>query len=399
MKFANNNEILEANGKYLMNTYGRLPIAFVDGHESTLVSKDGKEYLDFVSGIAVNSLGYSNKRVQEALKEQVDKIIHTSNLFLIENQAMLGKMLCENSFADKVFFANSGAEANEGAIKIARRRATTKYGENKNEVISMTSSFHGRTLMTLSMTDSKKYREGYGPHPEGFKFAEYNNIESLKALVNENTAAVILETIQGEGGVYEASAEFLEFAREITKKYDAALIFDEVQCGMGRTGKLFAYEHYGVTPDIMTLAKALGNGVPIGAILAKGDFAETFTPGSHGTTFGGNLLSTAAGIAVLSEMLEKNIPSVAEETGNYFRKKLLELKEEFGVVVDVRGKGLLLGIELSKKGNDIVPKMLEKGFIINCTHDYVLRFIPPLIIKKEEIDTMIYALKECLKEL
>ncbi len=390
-------KIIDDGKNFLMNTYGRNPIVFIDGYDSTLVDSEGKEYLDFLSGIAVTSLGYSNQNVKDAMKYQVDTIVHTSNYFYIEPQVELGRLLCENSFADKAFFSNSGAEANEGAVKLARRRAYNKYGPDKHEVVAMKSCFHGRTLATLSITDSEVYREGYGPHPIGFKFTPFNDVQALKEVIGENTAAVILEPIQGEGGVNPVDPEFLKTARELTKQYDAALIYDEIQCGMGRTGKLFAYEHYGIEPDIMTLAKALGNGVPIGAILASGDFADVFTPGAHGTTFGGNHIATAAARAVVKEMLDKDIPGLASITGEHFKSRLNELKEEFDIVKDVRGMGLILGMELTIKGSQIVKDMLERGFIINCTHDYILRFIPTLIITKEEIDSMIDNLREVLK--
>ncbi|MDO5718627.1 MAG: aspartate aminotransferase family protein [Tissierellia bacterium] len=392
----NNKDIIKDGDKYLMSTYKRFPVYFVDGYNSTLIDSEGKEYIDFLSGIAVNSLGYSNKRVRDAMIKQAETLVHSSNYFYIETQVELAKLLCENSFADKAFFGNSGAEANEGAIKLARKRAYLKYGENKNEIVSMKSCFHGRTLATLSITDNESYREGYGPHPEGFKFAVFNNIENLESQVGENTAAIIIEPIQGEGGVNPVDLDFLKKAKELSKKFDCALIYDEIQCGMGRTGKLFAYENYGIEPDIMTLAKALGNGIPIGAILAKGDYADVFTPGAHGTTFGGNQMATGAAQAVVNEMIENNIPALAEETGNYFKSKLNEIVDEFEIATEVRGMGLLLGLQLSVPGASIVSEMLERGFIINCTQEKVLRFIPPLIITKEEIDEMIKNLKEVL---
>lgn len=397
LKKINTEQLIEDGKNYLMNTYGRNPIVFVDGYNSTLVDSEGNEYIDFLSGIAVTSLGYSNEKVKEAMKYQVNTLVHTSNYFYIEPQVELGKLLCENSFADKAFFGNSGAEANEGAVKLARRRAYNKYGAHKHEVVAMKSCFHGRTLATLSITDSEVYREGYGPHPTGFIFTPFNDIEALKKVIGENTAAVILEPIQGEGGVNPVDAEFLKVARELTSEYDCALIFDEIQCGMGRSGKLFAHEHYGIEPDIMTLAKALGNGVPIGAILAKGDFADVFTPGAHGTTFGGNQIATAAACAVVKEMIERDIPGLAKDTGEYFKSQLLKLIDEFKFVKEVRGMGLILGMELEIKGAPIVKEMLTRKFVINCTHDYVLRFIPPLIITKEEIDSMIENLREIFK--
>lgn len=387
---------LTTNQDHLMNTYGRLPITLVYGYDATLVDSEGKEYTDFLAGIAVNNLGYSNEKVKQALYQQADALVHTSNLFHIRPQAELAQLLCEHSFSTKVFFGNSGAEANEGAIKLARKRAYKKYGSHKNEIIAMKGSFHGRTLATLNVTDNDHYREGYGPHPAGFRFAPFNDAAALEAAIGENTAAVILEPIQGEGGVHPVDPLYLERARELTEKFDCALIFDEVQSGMGRTGKLFAYEHYGVEPDIMTLAKALGNGVPIGAVLAKGDYAETFSPGDHGTTFGGNPLATAVSVATVKEMLESNLLQQAEATGNYFLKKLKELQVASPLVQEARGMGLLLGLELSIPGAGIVQAMLEQGFIINCTRGNVLRFLPPLIVTRAEIDRMITALGKTL---
>lgn len=389
-------QIQEKNDKYLMNTYGRLPVNFVDGHEATLVDQDGNEYIDFVAGIAVCNLGYSNEKVKEAIINSANTITHTSNLFLNENQARAAELLCEYSFADKVFFSNSGAEANEGAVKIARRQAQSVYGKDKNEIIYASHSFHGRTLLTMNITDNEDYKKGYGPHPTGFIRVPFNDIDAVKDAISDKTAGVIVEPIQGEGGVYPADQSYLEELRELTKKYNAALIFDEVQTGMGRTGKLFAYEHYGVEPDIMTLAKGLGNGIPIGAILAKGVYADTLQPGSHGTTFGGNQLATAVAIAVTEEMLEKDIPHYAGEIGQYFIDQLNELKKSVDIIEDVRGKGLLIGVELSVPGGEVVPAMLERGYIINCTQGNVLRFIPPLVITKDEIDQMLIHLKDIL---
>lgn len=388
--------LMQKSSQFLMNTYGRFPVAFVDGYNSTLVDLEGKEYSDFLAGIAVSNLGYSNEKVQAALIHQAQTLIHTSNNFHIEPQTELAQLLCEQSFASKVFFGNSGAEANEGAMKIARKRAYQKYGSHKNEIVAMKGSFHGRTLATLSITDNDSYREGFGPHPEGFHLVPFNDAAALEAAVSEKTAAVILEPIQGEGGVHAVDPAYLKKARELTNQYDCALIFDEVQCGMGRTGKLFAYEHYEIEPDIMTLAKALGNGVPIGAILAKGDYAEVLAPGNHGTTFGGNPLATAVGRATLEEMLARDLPDQARVMGDYFKQKLGALKEASPLVEEVRGMGLLLGMELSIPGIDIVRQMLDRGFIINCTQGKVLRFIPPLIITEAEIDRMTAALAEVL---
>lgn len=393
-----NKTTIEKTAQYVMHTYGRLPIDLVEGYGSTLIDSNGKEYTDFLAGIAVNNLGYSNEAVKEAAIQQAQALLHTSNLFHIESQADLAELLCEHSFAEKAFFCNSGAEANEGAIKLARKRAYKKYGPQKNEVVAMKGSFHGRTLATLNVTDNDHYREGYGPHPTGFIFTPFNDVTAIEQVIGEQTAAVILEPVQGEGGVHPVDLAFLQKVQQLTEKYDCALIFDEVQTGIGRTGKLFAHEHYGIEPDIMTLAKALGNGVPIGAVLAKGDYAETFAPGDHGTTFGGNPFVTAVAKAVVTEVVNKNISQQAAETGAYFKEKLTQMKQEIDVVKEVRGIGLLLGMELTIPGAGIVQEMLEKGFIINCTQGNVLRFIPPLIITQAKIDQMIEALTSVIQQ-
>lgn len=390
--------VIQTANHNLMNTYGRFPVVFVDGYDSTLIDSEGKEYTDFLAGISVTNLGYSNQKVKDAIIHQANTIIHTSNNFYIEPQVALGKLLCEHSFASKAFFCNSGAEANEGAIKLARKRAYLKYGSEKNEIVAMKGSFHGRTLATLNITDNEAYREGYGPHPTGFLFTPFNDIQALEKVVGKNTAAVIVEPLQGEGGIHPVDPDFLAKARELTEKYDCALIFDEIQCGMGRTGKLFAYEHYEIEPDIMTLAKALANGIPIGAILAKGDYAETFAPGNHGTTFGGNQLATAVGKATLQEILENNLTDEVYRKGQYLKDKLQSLQEEFDLIKNVRGLGLLLGMELNIPGSEVVKEMLAKGFIINCTQGNILRFIPPFTITEAEIDAMILALKGVLED-
>ena len=391
--------VIKTADQYLMNTYSRQPIVFVDGFESTLIDSEGKHYTDFLAGIAVTNLGYSNEKVKSAMLQQANTLVHTSNLFHIEPQVALAKLLCDNSFADKAFFSNSGAEANEGAVKLARKRAYLTHGSEKNEIVAMKGSFHGRTLATMNMTDNAHYREGYGPHPSGFVFTPFNDSEALKQVVGQQTAAIILEPIQGEGGVYPATPDFLQTARQLADQYDCALIFDEIQCGMGRSGYLFAYEELAIEPDIITLAKALANGLPIGAILAKGDYATTFQPGSHGTTFGGNPLATAAGKATVEELLKEGFLDTVKEKSHYMKKQLLNLQANQPLIKEVRGKGLLLGLELNSAGATIVQEMLAKGFIINCTQGTTLRFIPPLTISYDEIDAMVAALTDLLGEV
>lgn len=389
MQTVNIGQLIETSDNYLMKTYNRFPIAFVDAHDASLIDSEGKEYTDFLAGIAVNNLGYSNEKVKKAMIDQINSIIHTSNYFQIPTQTELAKVLCDNSFGDKAFFCNSGAEANEAAIKIARKYAYEKHGKQKHEIISASGSFHGRTLMTLNLTDNENYREGYGPHPAGFQFSTFNDCEDLKSSVNANTAAIVIEPIQGEGGVHPATTEFLQTAKELATSFDCALIFDEVQCGMGRSGQLFAYEHYQVEPDLMTLAKGLGNGVPIGAVIANKKYSDVLQAGSHGTTFGGNPLVTAAALAAVKEINQTNVLDDVQAKGRYFIKKLETLKAESIYIKEIRGRGLMIGMELTFNGDVIVKTMLDKGFVINCTQGNVLRFLPPFVITTAQIDDML----------
>lgn len=392
-------EIEEKSNKYLMEIYGRFPLALEDGHDAVLIDSEGKKYDDFLSGISVCNLGYSNENVKKSMNEAIGKIIHTSNFFHVESQANLAEILCKNSFADKAFFCNSGGEANEAALKLAKKRAYNKHGDKKTEVIYLSRSFHGRTINTLNVTDSDKYISGYWGRPENFILVNNEDLEDFKKVISDKTVAVILEPIQGEGGVNPIDKAFLQEVRSLTEKYDAALIFDEIQCGMGRTGKLWAYENYGIEPDIMTLAKALANGVPIGAVLAKGDYGTTFVPGDHGTTFGGNPLATSAGLAVMEEMLNTDILSQVEAKGRYLKEKLEALAKKYPICKEVRGMGLILGLELGKEGGQIVNKLLEKGIIINCTRGNILRFLPPFVITRDQIDNMIGLLDKELEKL
>lgn len=388
--------ISERGSRVLMTNYKQLPIAFVHGEGCVLTDADGREYVDFLAGIAVCNLGYGNKAVSDALHTQVDSLLHSSNLVWIEPQIRLAELLTAHSFADRVFFCNSGAEANESAIKLARRYQFEKGNETKRRILAARGSFHGRSLTTLSVTDNATYRQGFGPMPDGFAFIDFNDPAACEA-IDDTVAAVIVEPVQGEGGVTPADPAYLAALRNRCDETGALLIFDEIQCGMGRTGTLFAYESTGVTPDIVTLAKALGNGVPIGALLAREDVAAAFTPGTHGTTFGGNHLCTAAGAAVVEEMLRLDLPARAQATGAYFREKLDSLTDLPGVV-GVRGKGLMLGLVLDYKAAPIVSAMLEKGFIINATADTVLRFLPPLIVETKQIDALVEALREVLSQ-
>lgn len=395
-----NAQIMADGQKYVMNTYGRLPIAMVKGKGCHIWDADGKEYLDFVAGVAVNSVGHCNPRVVDAICTQANKLIHCSNLYWIAPQVELAKILVENSDLDKVFFCNSGAEANEGAIKLARKTAKENNpGQQKYEIITMLKSFHGRTLATLTATGQDKVKKGYDPLPVGFKYVPYNNIDALKAAISDITCAVMLEPVQGEGGVIAADTEYLQEVRRLCDEKGLLLIFDEVQVGLGRTGKLFAYQNSGVIPDIMTLAKALGGGVPIGAVMAKEDVAAHFQPGDHATTFGGNPLVTAAGVAAMTEILEKKLPENACKMGKYMEGRFAELKNKYDFIEETRGKGLLLGLKLSIPGADIVKSCLDKGLLINCTAGDVLRFVPPLNVTESDIDKCISILTAALDEV
>lgn len=390
--------VFEKTENFVMKTYNRFPVVFVKGEGCWLYDDKGKKYLDMLAGIAVCNLGHCHPTVSDAICDQARKLIHVSNLFHIETQAELAELICENSFGEKVFFCNSGAEANEGAIKLARRYGTEKNPE-KYEIVAFRQSFHGRTMAAVSVTGQGKYSEGFGPMLTGVKFAEFNNLDSVKEVVSERTAGIIVEPIQGEGGIVPAEGEFLEGLREIADEIDAILIFDEVQTGIGRTGKIFAYQHYGVEPDVMTLAKALGNGVPIGAIVAKGKAADVLKPGLHASTFGGNPLVTRAGVEVMRIVSDESFLREVERKGEYLRKRLEELKDRFPGVIDyVRGKGLMVGAVCKISCVDIVKSALEKGLIINCTAGNVLRFVPPLVITEEEIDYGLKILEEVLKE-
>jgi predicted acetylornithine/succinylornithine family transaminase len=358
---------------------------------------DGREYLDFVAGLAVCNLGHCHPKVVKAIQDQAEKLIHVSNFYYIEPQIQLASLLCQHSFGDKVFFCNSGAEANEGAMKLARKYAKEKMEGDRYEIITMGLSFHGRTFATLTATGQEKFHKGYSPLMPGFKYVPFNNVEAVKNAIDSKTCAVMLEPIQGEGGVNCPSEGYLKAIREICDEKRILLIFDEVQVGMGRTGKLFAYEHEGVEPDMMTLAKSLAGGVPIGALLIKKEIAESFKPGDHASTFGGNPLASAAGVAALTAILEEGMLENCQRVGDYFLKRLEEIKRKFPFIQEVRGKGLILGMELKMDGSSIVKEMMGKGILINCTMGNVLRFLPPLIVMKEEVDQVVEALEGVFK--
>jgi len=374
-------EFVEKGKKYLIGNYARYPVSFVKGEGVFLYDTEGKRYIDMLAGIAVNTLGYNYPSLTETICKQAEEILHVSNLFYIKPQTDVAKILVENTCGDKVFFCNSGAEANEAAIKLARRYFYDK-GEKKFEIITFEGGFHGRTLATVKATAQPKYQEGFEPLPEGFKYAKLNDIESVKKQITDKTAGVMVEIIQGEGGVRPAEKTFLEELYRLCREKNILFIVDEVQTGIGRTGKLFAYQHFDIEPDIITSAKGLGGGVPIGAVIAKEEIATSFAPGTHGSTFGGNYLATAAARTVLNEILKDGFLKEVEEKGKYLKEKLKKLG------LKPRGMGLMIGCPLpeDKKASDIALKALEKGLIVGTAGGNTLRFVPPLVIKKSEID-------------
>ncbi|RNA69902.1 acetylornithine transaminase [Alteribacter keqinensis] len=380
----------------IMQNYQRFPIEIVKGKGSSVWDADGKKYLDYTSGIAVCNLGHVPDAVKEAVENQLESLWHCSNLYHIPAQKQLAEALTRHSFGDQVFFCNSGAEANEAAIKLARKYAADKGQKNTHDVVTFAQSFHGRTLATLTATGQSHVKAGFDPLPEGFQHLEFNDTAALDAIAAKRPCAVLLELVQGEGGIVPADTEWVRQLEGICKQNDILLILDEVQTGVGRTGKLFAYEHYGITPDVMTLAKGLGSGFPIGAVIAGKDAAASFTPGSHGTTFGGNPLASTAGLATLKEILDNNVIKNAEVQSDYLFSQLKRLESQFSLVQSVRGKGLLAGMEVSCPAKEIVIKALEKGVLILTAGANVVRLLPPLTTKKEEIDEVAGVLENIL---
>lgn len=380
----------------IVKTYKRFPIVITRGQGCTLWDDQGRSYIDFVAGIAVCNLGHAHPRISKALIKQADTLWHVSNLYYTVPQFELAKWLVQHSFADRVFFCNSGAEANEAAIKLARKYFKEKGQNGRFKIIAMERSFHGRTMATLSATGQDKIKKGFEPVLEGFSFVPFNDIDALKNQIDAGTCAVIVEPIQGEGGVRCPDPEYLAAVRQLCDETGTLLIFDEIQTGIGRTGRLFAYEHFAVEPDIMTLAKALANGLPIGAMLATEAAAAAFGVGSHASTFGGTPVVSAASLEVFKVLEEENIVDRCSKIGAYFKERLLWLKSRHESVADVRGLGLLLGMKLKTKGEPVVNTCMEKGFLINCIQENILRFIPPLIIAKEQIDALMACLDEIL---
>lgn len=388
--------IMRTADRVIAATYKRFPVVMERGQGCTLWDTQGRRYTDFVAGIAVCNLGHSHPRIADAVARQARRLVHVSNLYYTIPQTELARMLVGHSFADRVFFGNSGAEANEAAIKLARKFFKDAGQPERFRIVCMDKSFHGRTMATLSATGQDKIRQGFDPVLEGFSFVPFNDIVALKSAVDDCTCAVMLEPIQGEGGIRCPDSGFLQQVRQLCDQRGLLMILDEIQTGMGRTGTLFAHEQYGVTPDIMTLAKALANGLPIGAMLATERVAAAFGIGAHASTFGGTPLVTAAALETLKIMDEERIVDRARDTGAYFKDALKQLKRRHRGICEVRGRGLLLGIQLNEPADRLVPILMEKGFLVNCVQGDTLRFVPPLIILHDDIDALIQCLDEVL---
>lgn len=388
----NTEEIMALDKEYVMQTYGRQPLALKKGSGAVVWDVEGKSYIDCLAGIAVNNVGHSHPKVVEAICSQVKKLTHTSNLYYTQEQAELAKLLVEVSPHDLVFFCNSGAEAVEGSIKLAR-----KY-TGKGEIIVMENSFHGRTMTALAATGQKKYQKGFGPLAPGFKHVPYGDVDAVKNSISPDTAAVLVEAVQGEGGVVLPPEGYLKNLKKVCHEEDILLIFDEVQTGFGRTGAMFASQTFNVVPDIAALAKGIAGGFPMGAVIASREVGTAFQPGDHAATFGGGPLACAAAKASLNVILDEDLLSKTKENGSYFKSKLEHLRDRYGIIKEVRGVGLMLGIEMNFNCAEMVNDMRELGVLVNCTADYVLRFLPPLIFEKNQIDIVIGALEDVLEK-
>ncbi len=390
--------LLQWAEQYLMATYARAPVVLVKGQGARVWDMEGKEYLDFLGGVGVNGPGHCHPRVVEAIRRQAGELLHCSNLYHIEPQIRLARELAGLSGLQKAFFCNSGAEAVEAALKLARKYSRLTHGPDRYEIITTHNSFHGRTYGALAATGQTRYHQGYEPMPPGFRFVPFNNLAALREAVSGQTCAVILEAVQGEGGIFVAGEDYLRGARRLCDERGILLILDEVQCGIGRTGKMFAYQHYGVRPDLVALSKSLGGGVAIGALLAGEHVAAAWGPGDHGSTFGGNPLAAAAALATLEVLREEGLVDRAAELGRYFQDRLSDLCRRVPGLVEVRGLGLMLGLELAYEGREVVEACRQRGLLINCTHRTVLRFLPPLVITREELDRGLEILEEVLME-
>jgi acetylornithine/N-succinyldiaminopimelate aminotransferase len=387
-------EIFESYQKYILSTYTRTPVIFVKGKGMTMTDIDGKKYLDFFPGWGVSNLGHCHPKVMSGVRDQIGKLIHIPNNFYHPQQAKLAKEIIRVSFPGKVFFCNSGAEANEAAIKLARA-----YGKGRYEIISMAKSFHGRTLAALTATGQTKYQEGFGPLVEGFKIVPFNDLNALKAAITDKTVAIMFELVQGEGGINIADKDYVQAIRKLCDEKNILMILDEVQTGIGRTGEMFAFQNYGIVPDVVCLAKALGGGLPIGAMVVAEKFTDTFKPGMHASTFGGSPLVCKAAIGVLKALAKKKLFRNANVMGAYIQERLNQLKEKHALIKDVRGLGLMIGIELGIEGKAVVEECLAQGLIINCTQGNVLRIMPALDVTKKQIDKALYILEGALNKV
>lgn len=393
-----NAELVALGEKHVAPTYGRYPVAMVRGDGCRVWDANGKEYLDFMSGIAVCNIGHSHPALVSAIREQAGRIMHISNFYHIEPQIRLAERITSNSFGDKVFFGNTGTEACEGAIKLARRYSSKKHGEGRHEILTFDMGFHGRSMGSLSATAQEKFHKGFGPLLSGFRYLPFDDVESVAAAVSDKSCAIMVEPIQAEGGVRVPSPDYLKGLREICDANDLLLIFDEVQVGMGRTGKLWAHEHFGITPDVMCLAKGLGGGAAIGAVVST-DHSMAFEKGDHGSTFGGNYLATAAGCAVIDTILAPGFLDRVSEMGEHLLAGLRELSTRHSMIKEVRGMGLITGIELDREAGPIAAKALEAGFLIITAVPTVLRMLPPLVVEREMIDKLLDFLDSTLKEM
>ena len=389
-------EIVALEQKYLLNTYARYPVAFARGKGVYLHDVDGKRYLDFLSGLGVNALGHAHPRIVKVIREQSAKLIHLSNLYYNEYQGLLAEKLCQKSGLDRAFFTNSGTEAIEGVLKLARAAGHATAGPEKMVLVALDNSFHGRTMGALALTGQPKYRKGFDPMLEGVRFVPRNDIAALRAAVDERVCGIVLEPIQGEGGIQVSSPEFLRVCREVADQHQAALIFDEIQCGMGRTGQLFAFEHFGVMPDAVCIAKPMAAGFPMGAFLANERFAQHITPGKHGTTFGGGPLACRIALEYLAILEDEKLLEQVRRVGAYFTEKLQELVAKFEIATEVRGVGAIQALQLNIPGKAVLEGALADGLLINVTQDDVLRFLPPFLLQEKHVDAGVRILKRQL---
>ena len=389
-------EIVALEQKYLLNTYARYPVAFARGKGVYLHDVDGKRYLDFLSGLGVNALGHAHPRIVKVIREQSAKLIHLSNLYYNEYQGLLAEKLCQKSGLDRAFFTNSGTEAIEGVLKLARAAGHATAGPEKMVLVALDNSFHGRTMGALALTGQPKYRKGFDPMLEGVRFVPRNDIASLRAAVDERVCGIVLEPIQGEGGIQVSSPEFLRACREVADQHQAALIFDEIQCGMGRTGQLFAFEHFGVMPDAVCIAKPMAAGFPMGAFLANERFAQHITPGKHGTTFGGGPLACRIALEYLAILEDEKLLEQVRRVGAYFTEKLQELVAKLEIATEVRGVGAIQALQLNIPGKAVLEGALADGLLINVTQDDVLRFLPPFLLQEKHVDAGVRILKRQL---